>query len=75
MSARAKPLGIADRVQANPFQFFSCEEVAELFGFGRDTMTALIAAGAPVVGRKMNPQLLLEWLRVHHSDIGKIRES
>lgn len=70
MSARKT---LAEEAVLNPFRFFSLEEVGEICGFGRNTMTALVDAGAPVVGRKMNPNLLLEWLKQNHDAIGKVR--
>ena len=57
----------------NPFAWFTSEEVAVICGFGIDVMTALRAMGAPVVGRKMNPELLLRWIEKNSADIGKIR--
>ncbi len=57
----------------NPFAWFTSEEVAVICGFGVDVMTALRAMGAPVVGRKMNPELLLRWIEKNAADIGKIR--
>lgn len=72
MSAPKKRDLVAEAA-ANPFRFFTCEEVGELFDFGRDTMTALIRAGAPIVAKKMNPGLLIEWLKTNHDKIGKVR--
>jgi hypothetical protein len=57
----------------NPFAWFTSEEVAVICGFGVDVMTALRAMGAPVVGRKMNPELLLRWIEKNSAYIGKIR--
>lgn len=58
----------------NPYRFFSFEEIGEIFGFGRDVMTAIAAhPDAPVVFRKMNPRLLLEWLRENHGQLGKTK--
>jgi len=57
----------------NPFRFFSLEDAAEIFGFGRNTMTALADAGAPIIARKCNPQLLLRWLEENAEKVGKIR--
>ena len=51
-----------NEARENPFAWFTSEEVAMIFGFGADVMTALRALGAPVVGRKMNPELLLRWI-------------
>ena len=65
---------LAKIAKENPFQFFSFEEIGDLYGFGKNTMTALAAAGAPVVAKKMNPQLLFEWLEQNADKIGKIRE-
>jgi hypothetical protein len=36
-------------------------------------MTTLRGMGAPVVGRKMNPGLLLQWLQQHHDRVPKVR--
>ncbi len=57
----------------NPYRFFTLGDVAKICGFGTDVMTALNALGAPVVGRKCNPQLLLEWIGRNSDKIGKIR--
>ena len=38
-------------------------------------MTALIDAGAPMVSRKINPSLLMDWMRAHPDAVGKIREA
>lgn len=59
---------LARKVQANPFAFISFEECGELFNFGKDVMTGLAkVAGFPVVARKVNPGLVLEWLK-HNAD-------
>ncbi|XHR29626.1 MAG: hypothetical protein ACFUZC_03520 [Chthoniobacteraceae bacterium] len=68
------PHSLAEQAQQNPFRFFSLQEVGEICGFGRDTMTALVASGAPVVARKMNPGLLIRWLEDHSDALGKVRE-
>jgi hypothetical protein len=60
---------------ANPFKFFALADVAKMFGFGADTMTAIAKApGAPIVARKCNPHLLLKWLEQNADKVGKIRE-
>ena len=45
-----------------------------LFGFGSNTMTALVNLGAPVVARKINPDAFKAWLSANASIVGKIRE-
>ena len=65
---------VAQQAQENPFRFFSFQEVGEMFDFGRDTMTALVNAGAPVVAKKINPALLLKWLESNADEVGKVRE-
>lgn len=73
MSARKTPT-LAERVQANPFAFITFEETAELFGFGRDVMTALAKQpGFPIVARKTNPALMMEWLKANHAKVGQIK--
>ncbi len=57
----------------NPFRFFTLNDVARICGFGPDTMTALNALGAPIVGRKCNPKLLLDWIGRNSDRIGKVR--
>ena len=64
---------LVHEARANPYAWFTSEEVAVICGFGVDVMTALRAMGAPVVGRKMNPELLLRWIEKNSADIGKIR--
>jgi hypothetical protein len=58
----------------NPFRFFTLEEVGKICGFGKDTMTALAALRAPIVARKCNPNLLIQWIGENHDRIDKIRE-
>ncbi|EDY16026.1 hypothetical protein CfE428DRAFT_6420 [Chthoniobacter flavus Ellin428] len=72
-AARSRMSLLAAEAQANPFRFFTSEEVGELFGFGENVMTTLRGMGAPVVGRKMNPGLLLQWLQQHHDRVPKVR--
>jgi len=62
---------LLDAAKANPFRFFTIEETGEICGFGKGTMTAIVAAGAPVVGCKLNPQILLEWIRANAAKVGK----
>jgi hypothetical protein len=57
----------------NPYRFFTLTDVAKICGFGPDILTALNSLGAPIVGRKCNPQLLLEWIGRNSDKIGKIR--
>lgn len=64
---------LVQEARDNPFAWFTSEEVAIICGFGVDVMTALRALGDPVVGRKMNPELLLRWIEKNSADIGKIR--
>ena len=64
---------LAAEARANPFRFFTSEDTGVLFDFGDDVMTVLRSAGAPVVGRKMNPTLLIEWLKQHHDRVPKVR--
>lgn len=74
---KAEPVDVAAliaRSRENPFGFLSLDEVRRIFGFGVNTMTELVRMGAPVVARKMNPGMLMEWLRVNASEVGKIRE-
>lgn len=69
----ARRASLVGEARENPFAWFTSEEVAVICGFGIDVMTALRAMGAPVVGRKMNPELLLRWIEKNAADIGKIR--
>ena len=55
------------------FRWVSVEECGEILGLGRNTMTAIIQAGAPVVARKMNPAATQRWLLIHWRKLGKIR--
>lgn len=59
---------------ANPYRFFSYQIAGKICGFGVNTITALVDAGAPVVARKINPGMLLEWIKSHPDAVGKIRE-
>jgi hypothetical protein len=59
--------------QENPFRFFSLAEVAKICGFGSDVLTALNSLGAPVVARRCNPRLLVEWIGRNADKIGKVR--
>ena len=60
--------------QANPFHYFNFGDTAKLFGFGVNTLTAIVNAGAPVVSRKINPTHLSAWLATNSGLIPKIRE-
>lgn len=72
VSKRATDL--AKLAQANPFAFLSFEEVAELFNFGKDVMTALAKMpGFPVVAKKVNPTILMGWLKDNAEKVGSIR--
>ena len=57
----------------NPYRFFTMEETALICGFGPNVMTSLNSMGAPIVARKCNPQLLLEWIGKNAERIGKVR--
>ncbi len=70
----SKTKSIADEARENPYRFFPVADVAELFGFGRHAMTAIINAGAPVVARKINPDHLKAWLRDNAEKVGKITD-
>ncbi len=63
----------AEMAAANPFRYFTFEEVGEIFGFGRDTIAAFVNAGAPVVSRKINPRRLDLWLSENEDKVGKVR--
>ena len=65
---------VAEIAQANPYRFFTFGEISELFGFGADLITKVVEMGAPVVARKINPTLLLEWLKSNAAAVGKIRD-
>lgn len=67
----AKPVSLAEKAMANPLLWFSLEECAEICGFGKNTMTRIAAAGAPIVGRKCNPHVLREWLAAHAAEVAK----
>jgi hypothetical protein len=56
----------------NPYLFFTIGDVAKICGFGPRVMTVLNSLGAPVIGRKCNPRLLLEWIGQNPEKIGKI---
>ncbi len=67
-------LRLARFAQRNPYRFFSLSEVAKICGFGAAVMTKLNSLGAPVVGRRCNPQLLVEWIGRNADKIGKVRD-
>src|ERR1700761_5310039 len=69
----ARRIDLASEARANPFLFFTSEETGLMFGLGENVMTALRSMGAPVVGRKMNPVLLMEWLKQNHERVPKVR--
>ena len=73
MKAPAKKT-VAEIARENPYRFFTFTEIRELFGFGENAITLFVEMGAPVVARKINPTLLLEWLKAHAPEIGKIRD-
>jgi hypothetical protein len=70
---RARRGDLAAEARDNPFRFFTSEEMGIMFDFGENVMTTLRGMGAPVVGRKMNPMLLLEWLKENHDRVPKVR--
>lgn len=70
---QTRRVGLAAEARANPFRFFTSEEMGIMFDFGENVMTTLRGMGAPVVGRKMNPMLLLEWLKENHDRVPKVR--
>lgn len=64
---------LAAEVQSNPFRFLIKDEMELLFDLGGDVLTTLRGMGAPVVGKKMNPRLLLKWLESNHDRVPKVR--
>ena len=73
MKAPAKKT-VAEIAKENPYRFFNYGEISELFGFGADLITKIVEMGAPVVARKINPTLLMEWLKSNAAAVGKIRD-
>lgn len=58
----------------NPFQFFSFEETAIICDWGKNVPGQLATLGAPVVARKMNPQILMAWISEHSDALAKLRQ-
>ncbi len=70
----AKQLPPLEEALRNPYLYFSFEEIADIFGFGRDVLTLIGKhPKAPIVAKKMNPKILHEWLRRHGHELGKVR--
>lgn len=70
-SKEAKPF--IELAAKNRFQTFTFEETAQLFGWGRNVPSALAALGAPVVAKRFNPDLLLQWIAQNPSELTKLR--
>lgn len=69
--------GILARIKDNPFLYLTQEQISEIFGFGEDTVCALIRHGAPTVARKINPRIFFSWLEQNGdrlSEMGKVRD-
>jgi hypothetical protein len=64
---------LAAEVESNPFRFLIKDEMELLFDLGGDVLTTLRGMGAPVVGKKMNPRLLMKWLEANHDRVPKVR--
>lgn len=65
---------LAKQVRDNPYVFITYADAATLFGFGTNAMTAFANLGAPVVARKINPDLFKAWLAANAEKVGKIRD-
>ena len=60
-------------VRENRFACLSFPEIALLYGWGKNIPGALAVIGAPVIARRMNPELLLKWLETHGEAVSKLR--
>jgi hypothetical protein len=58
----------------NPHAFFSFEECGLIFGFSRRAVSRLSAAGAPVWFRKMNPDMVRQWMAKNPEAAAKASE-
>lgn len=58
--------------RANPFHYFSREEIQAMFNIGEDSMKKIAEKGAPVVARKFNPDHLKAWLYERREDVKKL---
>jgi hypothetical protein len=70
---QARRSALVTEAAENPFRFFTTEDTGLIFDLGMNVMTALRALGAPVIARKMNPVMLMEWLKENHDRVPKIR--
>lgn len=73
----APTLQLLLQAKENPFQFFTQGEIAELFGFSRQAVSALVNHGAPSISRKINPHLFYRWIETHPdvvAQLGKISD-
>jgi len=67
----ARRAALVQRSRENPNEFFSFEDCGLILGFGKTSMGALNAAGAPVAFRKMNPALTREWIAENPTLVAK----
>lgn len=70
---RPAKAALVKEARENPFACFAFEEIAVIYNWGKNVPGQLAGIGAPVVARKMNPQLLLKWLGEHADDVAKLR--
>lgn len=64
---------LVKEARENPFACFSFQEIAILYGWGKNVPSQLVAIGAPCIAKKLNPSLLLKWLGEHSDHIAKLR--
>lgn len=64
---------LAALVRGNRYAQLSFQHIAILFGWGSNVPYLLAKQGAPVIAKKMSPELLLEWMRENAKNVSKLR--
>lgn len=63
---------MAKLVSENPFAYLTQEDIGLLFGFGKQSMGALVAMGVPTVAKRINASHFQRWLWANRERIGKL---
>lgn len=73
VDAAADARALIELANTNQFQTFTLEEIAEIFGWGKNVPGLLAAKGAPLISGRMIPAILLDWLKRNAGKVGKLR--
>jgi hypothetical protein len=70
---KKRPRAVARTELELKYGFYPIAEVAEITNLGRDLMTRLIAHGAPILGRKMNVDHFVTWVRENQQLLNNLK--